>query len=79
MGIIMVYNWKINVVRRRYVTGDLTGGKKIEGCDNYIINEGLQVRGVQKVVSDYMGLVEFPVRLVDSVLYQPKGQSRFLG
>ena len=48
MGIIMVYNWKINVVRRRYVTGDLTGGKKIEGCDNYIINEGLQVRGVQK-------------------------------
>ena len=48
MGMIMVYNWKINVVRRRYVTGNLTGGKKIEGCDNYIINEGLQVTGVQK-------------------------------
>lgn len=57
-----------------------TGGKKIEGCDNNIINEGLQVRGVQKkIMSDYMGLVEFPVRLVDSVLYQPKGQRRFLG
>ena len=48
MGMIMVYNWKINVVRRRYVTGNLTGGKKIEGCDNYIINEDLQVTGVQK-------------------------------
>ena len=34
---------------------------------------------VKKVESDSLGLVDFTIRLVNPVLYLPKGQVKFLG
>jgi len=43
------------------------------------INWNLHAQCAKKVLSDSPGLVDFPVRLVDSVLHFPDGQVKFLG